>query len=142
MLEGSGTVELAPNGLDLVARTYGIRLLLLFGSAVSGREHPESDVDLGLLLKDPDVDYSERAALGNELQKIFPGREVDLAILNHADPLFLKKVTERCRLVYGDTSELQSLQMYAFRRYQDHRRFLEMERRYVKHYLTRILNPS
>lgn len=115
-------------------------MLLLFGSAVSGREHTDSDVDLGLLLKNPNLGYRERAALQSELQQMFPEREVDLAILNHADPLFLKKVTERCMLIYGDTSELQSLKMYAFRRYQDHKRFLEMERRYVKSHLARILN--
>lgn len=132
--------EFPQRELASLAQTYGIRMLLLFGSAVSGREHTDSDVDLGLLLKNPNLGYRERAALQSELQQMFPEREVDLAILNHADPLFLKKVTERCMLIYGDTSELQSLKMYAFRRYQDHKRFLEMERRYVKSHLARILN--
>ena len=59
-------------------------------------------------------------------------REVDLAVLNHADPLFLKKVTEQCQLLAGSLARLQRLQVYAFKRYQDHRPFLALERDYVR----------
>jgi len=30
-----------------------------------------------------------------------PGCKVDLAILNRADPLFLKKIVESCRVLFG-----------------------------------------
>ena len=56
---------------------------------------------------------------------------MDVAVLNHADPLFLKQVTERCELVYGSPRRLAEFKMYAFKRYQDHRRYLNMERAYV-----------
>ena len=128
--------------LASLAESYGIRLLILFGSAVSGREHPNSDVDLGLLLENPNLDLSKQSALRHELQSLFPEREVDVAVINHADPLFLKQITERCRLVYGDPSEFYSLKMYGFRRYQDHSRFLELERRYVKNLLDGILKRT
>jgi hypothetical protein len=42
---------------------------------------------------------------------------VDLAVLNHADPLFLKKVTEQCRMLYGAPTELRRLQPYLERRF-------------------------
>jgi hypothetical protein len=64
-----------------------------------------------------------------------PDREVDVAILNRADPLFLKKITEDCRLVYGSPRDLQRMKIYAFKRYQDHRRYLDMERLYVEQLL-------
>ena len=124
--------------LSLLAEAFGIRSLLLFGSAASGREHPGSDVDLAVLLRDRDTDYSRMANLHYELQRLLPQKEVDLAPLNQADPLFLKKITEECRLLYGEPSEFYSLKMYAFRRYQDHKRFLAMERRYVRNFLERI----
>jgi len=54
---------------------------------------------------------------------------------NGMDPnqlsLFLKKITEQCRLLYGSPRALSELMIYAFKRYQDHRRFLAMEREYV-----------
>ena len=61
---------------------------------------------------------------------------MDLAVLNHADPLFLQRVVERCRLLHGNPVELQRLKLYAFKRYQDHRRFFDLERRFVARALT------
>ena len=120
-----------PDELDRIAHTYGIRLLLQFGSSVTGRTHPRSDVDLGVLLDRPRLSLGEHAELVHALQRRFPEHEVDLAILNHADPLFLKKVTDNCRLLHGSPSKLQRLKLLAFKRYQDHRKYLDLERRFV-----------
>ncbi len=117
--------------LERIARKYGIRLILQFGSTVTGPLHPASDVDIAVLLERPAPTLEEHAGLLHELQGLFPDREVDLAVLNRADPLFLKKVTESCRLLYGEPSALQRLKLYAFRRYQDHRKYLDLERRFV-----------
>jgi len=62
-------------------------------------------------------------------------RTVDLGLLHHADPLFLKKVLENARLLAGSPRDLARLRMYAFRRYQDHRRFLRLERRHLDAFL-------
>jgi len=78
------------------------------------------------------------AALSVEVQGLYPGRELDVAVMNHADPLFLKKIVERCQLLYGSPRVLAELRMYAFRRYQDHRRFLAVERSYVRRSLQRM----
>ena len=67
----------------------------------------------------------------HDLQALFPDRELDLAVLNHADPLLLKPVMDTARLLYGEPAELHRLQLLAFKRYQDHRKYLEMERRFV-----------
>lgn len=72
----------------------------------------------------------------NALQRLFPGREVDLVVLNRADPLLLKQVLEGCRLLIGSPRQLAELKIYAFRRYQDHRRFLAMERAHVRRVLS------
>ena len=117
--------------IDRIARTYRVRLLLQFGSTVSGATHPRSDVDLAVLVERDPLSLEQHSGLLHELQRLFPDREVDLAVLNHADPLFLKKVTEQCRLLYGAPKELRRLQLYAFRRYQDHRKYLDLERRFV-----------
>jgi predicted nucleotidyltransferase len=117
--------------LERIARTHGIRLLLQFGSTVTGHVHARSDVDLAVLLDRPSLTLEARAALVHDLQALFPGVEVDLGILNHADPLFLKKVTDTCRLLQGTPAELRRLQLLAFRRYQDHRKYFDLERRFV-----------
>jgi predicted nucleotidyltransferase len=117
--------------LDEIASTHGIRLLLQFGSTVSGHVHARSDVDLAVVLERADPPLEDYAGLLHDLQGLFPGQDVDLAILNRADPLFLKQVTERCRLLHGARRDLERLKLLAFKRYQDHRRYLELERRFV-----------
>ena len=121
-----------PERLADVARRRGIRLLLQFGSSVTGRLHPGSDVDLGVLLDRAPTSLADHADLVAELQALVPDREVDVAIINHADPLFLKKITEAVKLLYGSPRALHELKMYAFKRYQDHRRYLALERDYVE----------
>ena len=117
--------------LERIARAYGIRLLLQFGSTVTRHVHAKSDVDLAVLLEQPALTLDEQSRLAHDLQALFPEGEVDLAILNHADPLFLKEITGACPLLYGPPAELRRLQVLAFKRYQDHRKYLDLERRFV-----------
>ena len=117
--------------LEEIARRHGIRLLLQFGSTVSGRVHPRSDVDLSVLLHRPSGSLRERAELLHDLQSLFPHREVDLVLINHADPLLLKKIMEAPRLLHGTVRQVQELRIYAFKRHQDHRKYFDLERRFV-----------
>ena len=122
---------MAPVDLGVIAERHGIRMLLQFGSTVTGHVHERSDVDLGVVLERSSIGLRERAELEHDLQSLFSGRKIDLAMLNHADPLFLKQVTDHCRLLHGSETELRRLKLYAFKRYHDHRRYLDLERRFV-----------
>lgn len=126
------------SSLAEVAARNRVTLLLQHGSTVSGRVHAHSDLDLAALFATEDVPLSVVTALSEDLQALSPDREVDLAVLNHADPLFLKKIVENCRLLYGSPRRLAELRMYAYKRYQDHRRFLALERSYVTRALQRL----
>lgn len=117
--------------LEDIASRHRVRLVLQFGSSLTGKTHPRSDIDLGILIDGSALSFREHAELAHELQALFPKQEIDLAMLNHADPLFLKRVTEACRLLYGSQRDFQRLKIYAFKRYQDHRKYLEIERRFV-----------
>jgi predicted nucleotidyltransferase len=119
---------------DAIARRHGARLLVQFGSTVSGHAHPASDVDIAVLF-DGDPAYARLGGLLADLEAAFRGRVVDLGLLNRADPLFLKKVLENARLLAGSGRDLALLRLYAFRRYQDHRRFLRLEERHVDRFL-------
>lgn len=109
-----------------------------YGSTISGPTHAASDVDLGVLYDRPPPSLFDQGALIEDLQEQFPGRELDLATLDHADPLFLKKVLENCRLLAGSPRRLAELKIYAFKRHQDHRRYLPLERAYVDRVLAAL----
>ncbi len=120
-----------PERLAAIAAKHGVILLLQFGSTVSGKTHPSSDIDLAVLLAEMPVSFAAHADLIGDLQALVPDREVDVAIVNHADPLFLHRITTTCRVLHGSTAAFAKLRLYAFKRYQDHRRFLAMESDYV-----------
>lgn len=122
--------------LDEIARRYDIALIVRFGSTVSGREHARSDVDVGVLFAQMPTLQVELDVTA-DLQQVFGPREVDLVVLNRADPLLLKQITDRAVLEYGTAERLDALARYAFKRYHDHRPYFEMEREYVARALER-----
>ncbi|PWB73268.1 MAG: hypothetical protein C3F15_10025 [Holophagae bacterium] len=77
----------------------------LFGSRAEGREHRESDLDLGLLL-DRSVLPTRRerfdtaVRLSAELQAENATNPVDLVVLNDAPPLFARRIVTEGRRVY------------------------------------------
>ena len=118
-----------------IARDYRLRLMLLFGSAVTGKLHPGSDLDIAVMFRDADAGRARIFDLIADLESAFPEREVDLGLINGADPLFLKKILENCDLLYGEPRDLAELRMFAFKRYIDHRKYLKMEEEYIRRLL-------
>ncbi len=124
-----------------IADRHGIVLLLQFGSTVTGKSQARSDVDIAVLFDRPSLALEELGALQAELQALFPERPVDLVVLNRADPLLLKQVTTSCNLLFGSQRDLHELKIRAFKQYQDHRRFFEMERDYVDRSIAERTTP-
>ncbi|MDO8886406.1 nucleotidyltransferase domain-containing protein [Candidatus Oleimmundimicrobium sp.] len=122
---------------EKIAKKYNLRLILLFGSAVSSKLHPQSDIDIAVLSEKPDLSLESYSNLLFDLQRRFPKREVDLAIINRADPLFLKKIMENCKLLCGNPRELARLKIYAFKRYVDHRRYFDLEKKFAQNFIKR-----
>jgi predicted nucleotidyltransferase len=127
--------------MEEIAERHGIRLLLQFGSTVSGSTHPGSDVDLAVLLDRPTLSFQEHADLHHDLQSFCPDREVDLVLLNRADPLLLRRIMENFQLLFGSARRLQELRIYAFKRYQDHRKYFDLEREFVRRSLDAAPRP-
>jgi len=118
-----------------IGRKYSLRLILLFGSQAHGTPHAKSDIDVAVLTEGGSgMQMSDQLDLMSDLGEAF-GREVDLSILDHADPLFLHRAAENAVLLHGGSRALAELRIKAFRKYQDFRRILKMEREFVlNHY--------
>ena len=82
-----------------LAQKRRILLVFLYGSAVSGRTHAASDVDIGILFGAvPNV--SQTNALTAELSSVL-GKEVDLVVLNHASPILKMQVLKKGVLAFA-----------------------------------------
>ena len=68
--------------------------MLLFGSSVTGKLHPGSDLDIAVRFRDADTARAKVFNLIADMEQVFPEHEVDLGLINGADPLFLKKILE------------------------------------------------
>ena len=121
-----------------IARRHGLSLVLLFGSAAAGNARQDSDIDIAIKFRDGDVGLRRTLEIQREISALFGGKEVDLALLNRADPLFMKKIAERFISLHGEPGEIEAFLLLSFRRYQDHRKYLDMERDFAEGYVKRI----
>ena len=88
----------------------------LFGSTVSGRTHPGSDIDIGVLIDRKQVRRSslkyrlQMADLGSALQK----SDVDLVLMDEAPPALAQNIIAKGRLVFeGSRSARVAFQVRA-----------------------------
>jgi len=114
-----------------IARRYGLRLIVLFGSQVSGRLHPESDVDVAVWA-DGSLKFAQRLEMWRELSEAY-GAEVDLAVLDHAEPLLLYHVARNGRLLFENERGLwNEFKGYAYRYYWDTQKFRDALAQYIR----------
>jgi len=64
---------------------------LLFGSAASGRTTEESDIDIGVYLREPKINYDEYAELIFRLNEA-TDRDIDLIIMNTCDIIIVMQI--------------------------------------------------
>lgn len=85
--------------LTILAKQFGLDFIVAFGSQVSGRTHPGSDLDLGYTRAGEDLSSERRYALSQTLQEIFPDYEIDLVNLRLASPLLQHRAGFQSRLL-------------------------------------------
>lgn len=116
--------------LSPIAKRFGIRLMVVFGSAARGKTHDESDIDVGVLTDRP-ITFDQRLKLWHALSFLFR-TEIDLAMLNHADPVFGFEVARDGRLLFErDKDAWENWRSYKIRQYWDTKKFRDDLRRYI-----------
>ncbi len=79
-----------------IAQKYKLDFVVLFGSQATGRTHPKSDVDIGV------ISHSEvdRLKLMNEMDKIFGREDVSVVDLSIVSPSLMYAIVEDGKLLY------------------------------------------
>lgn len=116
--------------LKPLAMNFGLRLIVLFGSTARGVMNRESDIDLGVLSEKP-LSPVQRRRLWSALSALFPA-EVDLTVLNHADPLVSYQIASEGVILFEAVSfAWETWKSYAMRRYWDTHKFRESQSVYL-----------
>lgn len=116
--------------LKPIVQKFGIRLIVLFGSVAGGTANADSDVDLGVLINHP-LSFNQRLKLWGALSPLF-NTEVDLVILNHANPVLAFEVASTGNLLFEDKSNTwDTWKSFSFRQYWDTEKFRNDLRRFI-----------
>lgn len=116
----------------VVGRDTGCRLLVLFGSAARPGAPAPQDIDLGVLAGG----RLDRVKLTNRLIRALGFQAIDIADLNHADPLLMMVVArDGVPLYESNPGEFDRFASLAVRRYADTRKFRDMEAQEVRDFI-------
>lgn len=119
-----------------IAKKFQLKLIVIFGSFANGKHRKDSDLDIAVLgLKE--ISFNEQISLTNKLSLIF-NKNIDLSVLNRANPLLLFQVSKNSILLYGSREEFLKFKLYAFNAYNDYAPYFEMEKKLNKKIINRF----
>ncbi|MFV1977120.1 MAG: nucleotidyltransferase domain-containing protein [Candidatus Scalindua sp.] len=126
------SVEEIRERLSPLLQDKELKLVLLFGSSVSGKVHKQSDIDLAFLYDKP----ADILSLTNNVVRLLRTDSIDVVDLKHASPLLKFAVARTCKIIHerqqGDFNEFYSL---SFRMYIDTQKLRDAQKSSIDHFL-------
>jgi len=125
-------MEQAMTSVEQRVAQCGVRLCVLHGSRTQGTARHDSDYDVAVLTTPGEgfrsvESHSNVLELASELLRVSQDR-IDIAYLDHANPLLLKQVADHGKLLCGTEQDFLALKLKAFHRYVDYQPCFALER--------------
>lgn len=121
-----------------IAKKFQLKLIIIFGSFANGKNRDDSDLDIAVL-GSKEVSFEDQINLVNELSQIF-NKNIDLSVLNKANPLLLFQASKNSILLYGQREDFLKFKLYAFNAYHDYAPYFEMEKNLNKKIISAYVN--
>jgi len=121
-----------------IAKKFQLKLVVIFGSFANGKNRADSDLDVAVL-SSKEISFKEQINLTNELAAVF-NKDIDLSVLNKANPLLLFQASKNPILLYGNREEFLKFKLYAFNVYNDYAPYFEMENNLNKRLINAYAN--
>ncbi|HET9955203.1 MAG TPA: nucleotidyltransferase domain-containing protein [Polyangiaceae bacterium] len=142
----SGAV-LDPAIAGIIGKFPEIAAAWLFGSEARGDAGPTSDIDIALLFEKRGTTalqaYELLGRLAAQLERVAPGRGIDLVLIEQQGPVFQHRVLEEGRLVYdGDPRRRVDFESDAMVRFLDFEPSHRLASRYATAGLERWLEAQ
>lgn len=123
------------NDFARIAKKYKLRLIVLFGSMATGRNHRGSDADV-VVVSEKRISLKRELTLRKELFYAL-GREIDLVIFpsRGATPLLLGQIAREGKCLYGTRSDFIAFKVQAMKRFIDFKPYFALQAQTVKRVL-------
>ena len=122
--------------LELLAKKYNLRFIVLHGSYATGKARPDSDVDIAAVANGT-IPLKVQLSLHGQISNLFKDkviREIDFKLLNDTDSLFRYQVVRDGVLLYGSHTDYEEYKAVAYRMYEDAKSLRELEQLLVQRY--------
>ena len=120
-----------------LAEKYGLSLLMLFGSQVTGKTHKESDFDVAYLA-DKKLSFEDEGRIIIEIAKIIGARDERLVILcniKESGALLLKEIFDRLQVLFcADRNVYDSYKIFSVKNFIESRPLFDLRDFLIKKY--------
>ena len=120
-----------------LAEKYGLSLLMLFGSQVTGKTHKESDFDVAYLA-DKKLSFEDEGRIIIEIAKIIGARDERLVILcniKESGALLLKEIFDRHQVLFcADRNVYDSYKIFSVKNFIESRPLFDLRDFLIKKY--------
>jgi len=119
-----------------VCHRHGVSLVVLFGSQATGMARPDSDLDLGILVDEYPVEPARELALIRDLVYALRRADLDVIILNQANPSLCYQAARDGRPLYErEPGTFDRFRFRAWKRFIDTARFRRLQGPFIEAFL-------
>lgn len=112
-----------------LAEKYGLNLVMLFGSQVTGKTHKESDFDVAYL-SDEKLSFKDEGGIIIDLAPIIGARDerlVNLSNIKKAGALLLKEIFDKHQVLFcADRNVYDSYKIFAVKNFLENRPIFDL----------------
>jgi predicted nucleotidyltransferase len=117
--------------IKVLAKTYGLSLVVLFGSRAEGRDRKGSDVDIAYL-RDEKLPFDDEIKLAHEVELLFSAPRADIVYIPSASPFFMYMILQDGVVLFEKNSVVfPEIYTYAVKRFHDNMPLYQMRFDYL-----------
>lgn len=127
--------EVFKRNLQYLKEKYDIKLIYIFGSCAKGTNKKNSDLDIAVLLGGDYAPFKKLELIG-DLIEIFKRDDVDLVVLNEANPVLRHQVIKYGKIIFEESEEVRvNFEVQTLREYMDMEYFRKVQMEFVKEWI-------
>ncbi|UZQ83720.1 type VII toxin-antitoxin system MntA family adenylyltransferase antitoxin [Thermoanaerobacter sp. RKWS2] len=134
--------EIFKRNLQYLKGKYDIKLIYVFGSYSKGTNAKNSDLDIAVLLGNG-YDPMDKLALIGDLVSIFKRDDIDLVILNSANPVLKHQVIKHGKLIFEENEDVKvEFEVKTLREYMDMEYFRKVQMDVIKEWVKSVVGDN